>query len=145
LQVADDGSDLHGCGFWLRDEDDLATHWDDDRLSEIDVLVVKVAGVSYRADALQAADFNPGSPLALVPEPDNPIDSNAIAIYDRARTHQVGFVPADRCSEVAELLQRVPESVAISLWEWRLHGAERCALRTIIGPPWLTGALASSV
>src|SRR5216117_481264 len=41
-------------------------NWEDPR-----VLVVPVAGVSFRIEALDDPSFDPGRPLALVPEPEN--------------------------------------------------------------------------
>jgi len=78
-------------GFWLRD---AATgdpmKWDDQR-----VRVVKLAGASYRSDALQDDGFAPGRRLALVPEPENEHDPNAIGVWDAERRLQAGYVPAD--------------------------------------------------
>lgn len=77
-------------GYHLRD---AATgepvRWEDSR-----VRVVPVAGVSYRVAALDDSAFDPGRRLALVPEPDNPHDPRAVAIFDEERTLQLGYVPA---------------------------------------------------
>jgi len=65
-------------GYWLRDaESGEAVRWDDPRLR-----VVKLAGSSYRLDALQDDAFAPGRRLALVREPDNEHDPNAVAVWD---------------------------------------------------------------
>ena len=65
-------------GFWLRDAaTGDAVRWDDDRLR-----VVKLAGASYRAEALQDDAFAPGRRLALVPEPENEHDPNAVGIWN---------------------------------------------------------------
>jgi hypothetical protein len=54
------------CGYFLRDaESGEPVRWSDPRLR-----VLPVAGVSYRAEALPDQSFDPGRPLALVPEPD---------------------------------------------------------------------------
>ena len=53
-------------GYWLRDAaSGDAVRWSDPRLR-----VVKLAGSSYRADALQDDGFAPGRRLALVAELD---------------------------------------------------------------------------
>ena len=57
--------------------------WDDPR-----VRVVKLAGASYRADALQDDGFAPGRRLALIREPENEHDPNAVAVYDAAQRHR---------------------------------------------------------
>jgi hypothetical protein len=93
-------------GFHLRD---AATgepvRWEDPRLR-----VVPVAGVSYRADALPDASFEPGRRLALVPEPDNEHDRNAVGIWNEDRTLQLGYVPRDVAAELAG------DEQAVSLW-----------------------------
>jgi hypothetical protein len=97
--------------------------WDDPRLR-----VVKVAGASYRADALQDDGFTPGRRLALVCEPDNPHDPNAVAIWDAERRVQAGYVPAEIAPELRG------DEQAVSLWEYREEG-RRIGLRVLIVPP----------
>ena len=63
------------------------------------IRVIKVAGVSYRLDALQDDAFAPGRRLALVPEPDNEHDPNAIGVWDDDRRLQAGYVPAELARE----------------------------------------------
>ena len=90
--------------------------------------MIKVAGVSYRADALQDESFAPGRKLALVPEPDNEHDPNAIAIWDEARRVQAGYVPADLAAEL-----RADDWQAVSLWEYSEAG-QRGGLRVLLAP-----------
>jgi len=112
-------------GYWLRD---AATgdpmKWDDQR-----VRVVKLAGASYRADALQDDRFAPGRRLALVPEPENEHDPNAVAVWDAERRMQAGYVPA----EVAPELRG--DEQAVSLWEFRGEDGQRIGLRVLLAPP----------
>ena len=111
-------------GFWLRNAaTGDALRWDDPRFR-----VVKLAGASYRADALQDDSFAPGRRLALVPEPDNEHDPNAVGIWDADRTVQAGYVPA----EVAPELRG--DEQAVSLWEFRGDDGERVGLRVLIAP-----------
>jgi hypothetical protein len=110
-------------GYWLRDaatEEPIG--WRDERLR-----VVKVAGASYRADALQDEAFEPGRRLALVPEPENEHDPHAIAIWDEARRLQAGYVPADVAPELTG------EEQAIALWEF-LEDGRRVGLRVLVAP-----------
>lgn len=111
-------------GYWLRD---AATgdpmKWDDPR-----VRVVKLAGASYRADALQDNGFAPGRRLALVAEPENEHDPNAVAIYDAERRLRGGYVPA----EVAPELRG--DEQAVSLWEFRGEDGQRIGLRVLLAP-----------
>ena len=111
-------------GYWLRDAGTgEAMTWDDPR-----VRVVKLAGASYRAEALQDDAFAPGRWLALVPEPENEHDPNAVAIYDLERRLQAGYVPA----EIAPDLQG--DEQAVSLWEFRGEDGARIGLRVLLAP-----------
>jgi HIRAN domain len=104
-------------GYWLRDAaTGEALSWRDPR-----VHVVKLAGSSYRLDALQDEGFAPGRRLALVPEPDNAHDPNAVAVWDEGRRLQGGYVPA----ELAPGLDG--DEQAVSLWEFRDDAGRRIA------------------
>jgi hypothetical protein len=112
-------------GYHLRD---AATgervRWEDER-----VLVVPVAGASYRIEAMQDDAFAPGSALALVSEPENEHDPNAVGIWDAERRLQAGYVPA-------EVAPRVPaDAQALALWEFRDEEGRRVGLRVLIAPP----------
>jgi hypothetical protein len=111
-------------GFWLRDASTGdAMKWDDPR-----VRVVKLAGASYRADALQDDAFAPGRRLALVPEPENEYDPNAIAVWDAERRLQAGYVPAEIAPELGG------DEQAVSLWEFRGEDGARIGLRVLLAP-----------
>jgi hypothetical protein len=105
-------------GFYLRD---AATgepvRWEDERIR-----VVPVAGVSFRPEALDDEGFDPGRRLALVPEPDNEHDPNAVGIWNEERTVQAGYVPR----EVAPDLRGDEQAVSL----WRVEGG----LRVLIAP-----------
>jgi HIRAN domain len=90
--------------------------------------VIGVAGVSYRVEALQDDAFAPGSRLALVAEPDNEHDPNAIAIWDEERRVQAGYVPAELARDL-----RAAEWQAVSLWEFVEEG-RRGGLRVLLAP-----------
>jgi len=92
------------------------------------IRVIKVAGVSYRAEALQDASFAPGRRLALVPEPENEHDRNAIGVWDGDRRVQAGYVPADIAREL-----RADDWQAVSLWEFSESG-QRGGLRVLLAP-----------
>src|SRR5207245_3937354 len=113
-----------GAGFRLRDAATGELVRDEDpRLR-----VIKVAGVSYRLDALQDDAFAPGRWLALVPEPDNEHDPNAIGIWDEERRVQAGYVPA----EIARELD-ARDWQAGSGWEYVGDG-RRGGLRRLLAP-----------
>jgi len=98
--------------------------WRDERIR-----VVAVAGASYRSEALADESFAPGRRLALVPEPDNEHDPNALGIWNEERTLQAGYVPAEVAPEVPHDWQ------AVSLWEFRGDEGERIGLRVLLAPP----------
>ncbi len=54
----------------------------DDLWTRFGVLLTEAAGVTHRLQALQLPAFAPGSPVALVHEPENPYDKNAVAVWD---------------------------------------------------------------
>ncbi|MFL6039020.1 MAG: HIRAN domain-containing protein [Gaiellaceae bacterium] len=105
-------------GYHLRD---AATgeplRWEDPRLR-----VVAVAGVSFRPGTVGDASFDPGRRLALLPEPDNVHDPNAVAIWNEERTLQAGYVPRETAAELSG------DEQAVSLW--RVEGG----LRVLIVP-----------
>jgi hypothetical protein len=112
-------------GYWLRDAaTGEAVRWNDERLH-----VVKLAGASYRLDALQDDAFAPGRRLALVPEPENEHDPNAVGVWDAERRVQAGYVPAEIAPEV------LGDEQAVSLWEFRDEDGARVGLRVLIAPP----------
>lgn len=106
-------------GYHLRD---AATgeplRWEDPRLR-----VVAVAGVSFRPGMVDDASFDPGRRLALLPEPDNVHDPNAVAIWNEERTLQAGYVPRETAAQLSG------DEQAVSLW--RVEGG----LRVLIVPP----------
>ncbi len=111
-------------GYWLRDAaTGAALKWDDPRLR-----VVKLAGSSYRLDALQDDAFAPGRRLALVREPENEHDPNAVAVWDAERRLQGGYVPADVAPELHG------DEQAVSLWEFRDEEGRRVGLRILLAP-----------
>ncbi|HEY3126230.1 MAG TPA: HIRAN domain-containing protein [Candidatus Limnocylindria bacterium] len=105
-------------GYHLRD---AATgepvRWEDPRLR-----VVPVAGVTFRPGNVDDVSFDPGRRLALVREPENEHDPNAVAIWNEERTLQLGYVPRD----VAPSLEGDEQAVSL----WRVDGG----LRVLIAP-----------
>ena len=92
------------------------------RWSDPRIRVVPVAGVSYRVEVLDDASFVPGRRLALVREPENEHDPNAVAIWNEEQSLQVGYVPRDVAPELSG------DEQALSLW--RVEGG----LRVLIVP-----------
>lgn len=69
-------------------------------------LVFYVAGLQYERGQTFIRDLIPGESVKLVFEPENPHDSNAVALFARGR--KIGYIPADRNQMVTELLDRQP-------------------------------------
>lgn len=113
-----------GTGFRLRD----AATGELVRGEDPRIRVIKVAGVSYRLDALQDDAFAPGRRLALVPEPDNEHDPHAIGVWDEERNVQAGYVPAEIARELDP-----EEWQAVSVWEFYEDG-RRGGLRLLLAP-----------
>jgi hypothetical protein len=91
--------------------------WEDERIR-----VIPVAGVTFRPDALPDPSFDPGRRLALVPEPENEHDPNAVGVWNEERTLQAGYVPA----EVAPELRGDEQAVSL----WRVESG----LRVLLAP-----------
>jgi HIRAN domain len=105
-------------GYHLRDASTgEPVRWEDPRLR-----VVAVAGVTFRPGNVDDASFDPGRRVALLPEPDNEHDPNAVAIWNEERTLQAGYVPREAAAELRG------DEQAVSLW--RVEGG----LRVLIVP-----------
>jgi len=91
--------------------------WEDER-----VRVIPVAGVSFRPGAVEDASFDPGRRLALVPEPQNEHDPNAVGIWNAEHTIQAGYVPAETAPQIRG------DEQAVSVW--RVEGG----LRVLLAP-----------
>jgi hypothetical protein len=80
-------------------------------------LCFSVAGTSSHQSELQDDAFAPGRSLALVPEPDNLSDPNAVRVCSPDLSTQIGYVPRDLALKVAKALSRDEIARCISLWE----------------------------
>jgi hypothetical protein len=98
--------DRSGAGYHLRD----AASGEPVSAGDPRLRVVPVAGVSFRPEAVADASFDPGARLALVREPDNEHDPNAVAIWNEERTLQAGYVPRETAAELRG------DELAVSLW-----------------------------
>jgi HIRAN domain len=100
--------DRRGAGYHLRDAaTGEVVRWDDPRIR-----VIAVAGVSFRPEAVADPSFDPGQRLALVAEPENEHDANAIGIWNEEQTLQAGYVPRDAAPELDGT------ELAVSLWRF---------------------------
>jgi hypothetical protein len=70
-------------------------------------VTTKVAGVTYEGRQAHIARMKMDTPIRIVPEPTNPYDPNALAVYAAiapGEILQVGYVPRDLALILAPLL-----------------------------------------
>ena len=113
-----------GDGYRIRD----ATTGELVRATDPRLRVIKVAGVSYRLDALQDDAFAPGRRLALVAEPENEHDPHAIGVWDEERQLQAGYLPADSARELDAGAWQ-----AVSIHQF-FDAGKRAGLRVLLAP-----------
>ena len=100
-------------------------------------LAINVAGTSHRREAVQHPSFAPGSPLRLLPQPNNPHDANAVGIWDGRGTIHAGFVPRALSAQVAASIRGgLPLGGAV-LSEYRLdsRSGERVGMQILSRRP----------
>lgn len=70
-------------------------------------MYIKVAGVTFEGRQLVLAEMAAGAPVMLKPEPENPFDENAIAIWvaDKKAALQIGYVPRDLAAIIAPFIE----------------------------------------
>ena len=89
-------------------------------------LSLAVVGVDYPNKRGPARRFElelcePGEPVHLVPEPGNPADPRAVAVFS-ARGVQIGYLTAERCGWIGSVL-RSGRDVAAAYQGRTKHGA----------------------
>ena len=97
------------------------------------VLVLPVNGSQrFHRTALQEPAFAPGKLLVLRPEPGNPYDPDAVAVWDAGERHHVGYVPAEQSKSIAEGMRAGSSYEARVVWEWLTLDGERTHIRMIV-------------
>lgn len=66
------------------------------------MLTVQVAGVSFRPMEVDLAEE--GMEISVVPEPENPHDSNAMAVLDALHCLHFGYVPKNYTDVIKAML-----------------------------------------
>lgn len=74
-----------------------------------------VRGVSHHKSAAMRGDFTPGTLVRLVREPDNPHDSNAIAVYASNASNPAGYVPRGYAKRLSKILDAGADMLAVSV------------------------------
>ena len=121
---------LEWSGFHIQDDRGVAVR--DSEASEFDLKVFYVASVSNRSDILQRPEFDRGEVLALVPEPTNFYDKNAVSVWDKTRRLHVGYVPREDNECICAALS-LPGTAALALAEHRKFN-KRVSLTVLFGP-----------
>src|SRR5690242_106610 len=94
--IADDGSRIWTSGYALLDDTTGSfMRMRDQHFDNRHCLLCRVAGVTYRPEALQDPRFAPGHAVRLIPEPTNPYDQNAAESGTPAATSN-----SDSCREI---------------------------------------------
>lgn len=80
-------------------------------------LSLAVVGVDYPnrrgpARRFEIAMCSPGEPVELIPEPKNPADPRAVAVFS-ARGIQLGYLTAERCGRIGAMIGQGREVCAI--------------------------------
>ena len=125
-----DDSDFEWCGFHIHDDQGVGVAYSE--AEQRNLHIFRVAGVSYRANALQSSDFDPGSVLKLVAEENNRYDHNAVSVWNQSGTVMVGYVPKER-NKCIRAVMRFPGNRAIALAEHR-KGGKRVSLTVLLTP-----------
>lgn len=87
----------------------------DRRLLPAGLLVSNLRGGRYYERDCRVGDFAPGAEVRLVPEPDNPHDSQAVAVFDRTGRYRAGYVNKQKARAYLKRLAAGDALVAISL------------------------------
>ncbi len=145
---ADDGTELWFGGYAPIDEDGDQLSVDEHRTSDPRCFFCRVAGTSYRREALQGSNLSVGAQVILLPEPANEHDTHAIAVWDGSKEVQLGYVPKTLNRELAKAVPRGKQlteflgGVVISEFRAGSQAGPRVGLRILVGP---VGAVRLSV
>ena len=117
----DEGGEVWIAGYQLVDpESGSYLARDAPELAARGLHVVGVAGAgTHHAEALATDAVAPGRQLELRRDPENPHDSNAIAVYPAGGGEQVGWVPRELAAELAAELDAGRPWSALVLREQR--------------------------
>ncbi len=96
--------------------------------------VLKVAGAHRTGDALQSPRFAPGQPVALVPDPDNEYDPNAVGVWDRERTVRVGYLHREEAAIYSPRLLGDEPLSAMAYYQFQDPEGTVLSLQLLVGP-----------
>jgi hypothetical protein len=134
----DDGGVVWVAGYQLVDpESGRYLGRDATELAAAGLHVAHVAGAAqHHAAALESAAVEPGAPLVLRRNPENPHDPHAIAVHESgAAGEQVGWVPKDLAARIAPELDAGRSWSAVLLRERRASPRQpRTGLTMLLAP-----------
>jgi hypothetical protein len=132
----DDGGQVWLEGYTPVDADGRYLGRDDPLLIGRDLHVVPVAGAAqHHGDALAAAPIEPGDPLELQRDVENPHDANAIRVFARGYEPQLGWVPRELAARIAPDLDAGRTWTALAFRERRLSPRDpRSGLTMLLSP-----------
>ena len=93
-----------------------------------------VVGERHRPKALADQRFAAGRWVSLVPEPDNPHDRNAVAVWDAQQRIQLGYVPRDEARLLVKQLGKWEPLRCLVIWESIEHRKRTGVRLLLIGP-----------
>src|SRR5438045_2418755 len=70
-----------------------------DRLGT-DFALVSITGGRYHSNSLRQSAFDPGQRVMILPEPENPIDPEALAVWDSSKAYHCGYIPTSYLDRV---------------------------------------------
>jgi hypothetical protein len=91
---------------------------------------LEVSGTQHRLKNIQDNSFQLGQPLSLVPEPDNPYDENAIAVFNADKTLQAGYIPKDQTKRLLKKINKMDYGCVV-MWE-KINSGKRKNMRILI-------------
>jgi hypothetical protein len=93
-----------------------------------------VAGTAYGKEHLQDSAFSPGKHLVILPDPSNPMDPEALAVWDSTHKLHIGYIPKDCSSKMKKRMIGEEGFTYISMWEEK-EGKVRVGLRVLVVAP----------
>lgn len=92
---------------------------------------LEVVGESYHREDLQQPGFAAGFPIKLVPEPENPVDPNAVAVRDASGKYQAGYLSREDAPKILKRIKTGTGFQALAMWEINIDG-QRVSLRILL-------------
>lgn len=96
-------------------------------------VLFQLAGGTYHPEEMRKHSFAAGRAVVLIPEPDNPHDANAIAVWNAERDASVGYVPHSLSRQLAATFKGDSRGGLI-VQEWK-RGHQRVGLTILTAGP----------